>query len=220
MVLFSWNLRFSFCVCTIHQNTNLLLCAAKVHKNCHELIELMVCDRSCCECMIHRCSDCPGVDALSTYLLRELVSDPDDSENSDNGATVTDTRTEPVLDFVELLITQLYQLTSHSYLATAQANNVLVKISEFVAYFPWIGVVTDKDKENQDVYVNIFHPHFPSHSFHWPTNDDVCWVPRHVICTLSSLKTITGKQYNLSLIENQQLGSLWEHFVTVRRYII
>ena len=37
--------------------------------------------------------------------------------------------------------------------------------------------VTSVDPENHDVLVKFLHPHFPPFSFHWPSENGMCWVP-------------------------------------------
>ena len=49
----------SVCVCTIHQNVLLLVKA--VNLDYHDLIDMIVCDHTSRECMIHRCEICPGL---------------------------------------------------------------------------------------------------------------------------------------------------------------
>ena len=63
---------------------------------------------------------------------------------------------------------------------------VKVEISDFVACIYeqkwWIGIVTDIDSQQSDLQIKFMHPYGPARSFHWPRNDDVCWVPlTHVI---------------------------------------
>ena len=58
----------SVCVCTIHQNGKLMISAVKLTKDYHKLIDMIICDRSNRECMIHRCSLCPDDSQLRTYL--------------------------------------------------------------------------------------------------------------------------------------------------------
>ena len=60
----------SVCVCTIHQNTTLLVNALKLDTNVHDLIDLIVCDRNSKECMMHRCQDCPGSEPLRSFFIR------------------------------------------------------------------------------------------------------------------------------------------------------
>ena len=43
-----------------------------------DLVNKVVCDPSNCECMMHRCTNCPGTNALRKFLEEELSDiDPD-----------------------------------------------------------------------------------------------------------------------------------------------
>ena len=62
----------------------------------------------------------------------------------------------------------------------------------------WLGMVSEIDKDHEDILVKFMHPHFPARSFRWPNRDDVCWVPNlHIVCTTEAptLSTITARQY-------------------------
>ena len=58
----------SVCVCTIHQNTILLVDALNWEVTYKDLVNKVVCDASNRECMMHRCINCPGKDALCKFL--------------------------------------------------------------------------------------------------------------------------------------------------------
>ena len=87
------------CVCTIHQNTKLIVEAfASIVNNCikklnkadenyenvnteprekfqtdyRTLMKLVVCDIENMECMTHRCESCPGFNALQTYIEKNF----------------------------------------------------------------------------------------------------------------------------------------------------
>ena len=60
------------CVCSIHQNGVLLADACNM--SYREMISVMVCDINNKICMVHRCSDCPGEEAL-LELLRKLFEE-------------------------------------------------------------------------------------------------------------------------------------------------
>ena len=64
------------CVSTTHQNTILLVDALKWEVTYKDLVNKVVCDPSNCECMMHRCANCPGKNALRK-LLEEELSDID-----------------------------------------------------------------------------------------------------------------------------------------------
>ena len=50
----------SVCVCTIHQNVILLLLAAQIEESNKDLLKMAVCDDHNKDCMLQRCSLCPG----------------------------------------------------------------------------------------------------------------------------------------------------------------
>ena len=56
------------CVCTMHQNTILLLHAAHIEETYKELIALAVCDMENKECMLQRYLNCPGFRLVETML--------------------------------------------------------------------------------------------------------------------------------------------------------
>ena len=58
----------SVCVCTSHQNAKLLVHAANIDKDYHDLMAMVVCDLNTKMCMIHRCENCPGDNNLREYL--------------------------------------------------------------------------------------------------------------------------------------------------------
>jgi hypothetical protein len=120
----------SVCICEIHQNVKLLLAAVgELKLEYTSLMSLVVCDIHSRDCMIHRCSQCPGKDALHTHITElihnQMEMDEDDVINfkqwghTDRTSIVT--RQECVPDFINLLCDQLDNLTTHHYIAKAQA---------------------------------------------------------------------------------------------------
>lgn len=117
------------CVCMTHQNVKLLLSAVPLHMDYKEAMNLIVCDITSKQCMIHRCEDCPGQKAAAEKFLsrikEELLMDEDDTitfkqwEHSDR-STIT-TQVLCIEDFVAKLCDQLNILTAHHYTAIAQA---------------------------------------------------------------------------------------------------
>ena len=63
----------SVCVCTTHQNTILLVDALNWEVTYKELVTKVVCDPSNGKCMMHRCNNCPGTNALRKLLEQEFV---------------------------------------------------------------------------------------------------------------------------------------------------
>ena len=120
----------SVCVCTIHQNVKLMINAVKLDKDQHELVDMLVCSRNFKECMIHRCINCPAQDLLEDYLHQQLHDESDDDEDClvyfqqwttvDRSELVS--HSLPLIEFIALLVKKLNDLTSHSYIASAQAK--------------------------------------------------------------------------------------------------
>lgn len=79
-----------------------------------------------------------------------------------------------------------------------------VKLSEFVSCIyderPWIGLVEEIDVTSKDVLIKFLHPHYPSRSFHWPSREDLCWVPNtHILRSIKTPTTATGRQYQICI---------------------
>ena len=70
----------SACACTHHQNAILLVAALKWDVTYKDLMSKLVCDISSNECMVHRCENCPGTDALNNYLDGELIEMDEDED--------------------------------------------------------------------------------------------------------------------------------------------
>ena len=92
-----------------------------------------------------------------------------------------------------------------------------VTVSQFVCCVyeqaTWIGVVCEVDQENEDVLVKFLHPRFPSPSFHWPSRNDMCWVPNiHLLCNISVPTTVTGRQYTVDENDIENIQYSWSTF--------
>lgn len=80
-------------------------------------------------CMIHQCDQCPGTEALCSYVMSLFTNaDIDDEElfmfkqwyHSDHGINIV-TRCETVACFVDELCRQMEILTTHDFIAKAQS---------------------------------------------------------------------------------------------------
>eukprot|EP00795_Rhopilema_esculentum_P005628 gene5628-10839_t len=58
---------------TPENNANLMLNAVDLGKSCHEQLDMLACDMSSKECMIHRCPDCPDSSKLVEYLTEQII---------------------------------------------------------------------------------------------------------------------------------------------------
>ena len=89
----------SVCVCTAHQNINLMLSAIRLDRVYHELIEKKVYRRENKVCMIHRCEECPGIHQLETYLETKLMSITDDEFAGFDDIEATEDKKEEIVTF-------------------------------------------------------------------------------------------------------------------------
>ena len=78
----------------------------------------------------------------------------------------------------------------------------------------YIGVIEEIDHESSDIWANFMHPHGPSHSFHWPKQQDKCWVPlQHVLC-LVDVPCLSSSRgfYLLSDASKKTIDTQWNNF--------
>ncbi|KAG1676395.1 hypothetical protein GQR58_014302 [Nymphon striatum] len=74
----------------------------------------------------------------------------------------------------------------------------------------WIGIVQERNQEENDVLIYFMHPHGPSTRFQWPIREDICWVPTHdVLCKIDAPTTETGRNY---IIANSVCESIQTNF--------
>ena len=119
----------SVCVCEYHQNVKLLLASLPGPKLDHKsLMAKLVCNISERNCMIQRCEKCPGSSNLREHLQSVFLerSIDEDDELTFKQWTHTDgtriiTRQELACDLLEEIVLQINSLTSHSFIARAQA---------------------------------------------------------------------------------------------------
>ena len=115
----------SVCVCTIHQNVVLLLHAAHIEESYKDLLILAVCNEESKDCMLQRCSECPGFDWVKEKLMKKCE---DLNEEISFNQWVSVDRTElisqtlNILEYVNLVVSKLTLLTPHHYIAHAQSS--------------------------------------------------------------------------------------------------
>ena len=56
------------CICTQHQNVNLMAKSSMTGKDYKEFMAMVICDLQNKDCMLHGCPSCPGVSVLEKYL--------------------------------------------------------------------------------------------------------------------------------------------------------
>ena len=50
---------------------------------------MIVCDRDSNECMVHRCSQCPGIEPLKMFLTKALTRNESDDSDADTVVQIT-----------------------------------------------------------------------------------------------------------------------------------
>ena len=57
------------CVCSIHQNVELLLQAANIEEKSSDLVDFLVCSKSDRNCMLRHCDRCPSNERLKQFII-------------------------------------------------------------------------------------------------------------------------------------------------------
>ena len=79
----------------------------------------------------------------------------------------------------------------------------------------WVGIITNVDKEEENLQVRFKHPSNPSRSFQWSHVDDICWVPNdHILCKIDISITSSGRFYSI-LEHGRKLTE--EQFLSVKQ---
>ena len=97
-----------------------------------DFVNKVVCDQSNCECMMHRCTNCPGANALCKFLEEDL-SDVDSDfqfhysqrQTTDRASLVTVISTYE--EYKDTLISAINAITKPLFLAKYQANFLRAK---------------------------------------------------------------------------------------------
>ena len=124
----------SVCVCVIHQNMKLLV--APVRLDYKYLIQYLVFDTENQNCMIRRCKDCPNIVVGLQRVVKESLQDcGEGSIIQFSQWTTTDRSTmviqqESVEDYIHLVVRNLEQLSTHSYIAKAKAKYLKERIQD------------------------------------------------------------------------------------------
>ena len=67
----------------------------------------------------------------------------------------------------------------HNFTNQTKQNSV-VQVLDYLSYLYdnkwWVVIITNVDKEEEDVQVKFMHSSGPSRSFQLPHVDDICWV--------------------------------------------
>ena len=88
----------------------------------------------------------------------------------------------------------------HNFKNQTKQNSV-VQVLDYVSCLydnKWrVGIITNADKEEEDVQVKFMHPPGPSRSFQWP-HVDIYWVPNdHILCKIDIPITSSGRFYSI-----------------------
>ena len=116
----------SVCVCSIHQNIKLLL--APIDTSYKDLLHFVVCSPKSRECMVNRCDACPtSNDPLKEHFFKVAFEHQFNDKIEFQQLTTTGRSDlvncrESIVDYVDLVVSQLGKLTTHSYIAKAQAR--------------------------------------------------------------------------------------------------
>ena len=91
-----------------------------------------------------------------------------------------------------------------------------IKESDFISCIYddhwWIGLVQSVDLEQGDVKVKFMHPHGPTLQFHWPSRDDMCYVPTDkLLCKISIPITSTGRLYTIDKADYSSIVSSFQN---------
>lgn len=107
-----------------------------------------------------------------------------------------------VFNFTEEVPTiKLSELCTNSYIACAYDNH-------------WFcGTILSKHEEEGDIKVKFMHPSGPHPSFHWPSREDICYVPlRNVIAKISTPVTKgSGRVYYFPTKETEFVQRRYLH---------
>lgn len=115
----------SVCVCTIHQNVQLLLSEIKLTETYHDLIKMVICSDNR-KCMLRLCEQCPDITVLKTFLEQKFEEyDPDDIIEYSQWVS-TDRmdlvrQVSKLSDFIDLLVSKIGKLIPHSFVAKSQS---------------------------------------------------------------------------------------------------
>lgn len=123
------------CVCTLHQNTKLMMNGSKIHnfklnddevvlKSYHSYLAKIMCNPHFQHCYTSVCKECPGVTKLKEQLNSKFHYEMIDEVTYKKWLTVDRCLMETVVkgtdDFVDEFLETLVKLKSHSFIANQQ----------------------------------------------------------------------------------------------------
>ena len=139
------------CVCSIHQNT--ILAYQALNLDYKLLISKVVCNPDSKICMVHRCPNCSGKDALHQYLQEVPSSDQITFQQwmSTNRTTMVAMMMEP-FEFQEFLADKIDLHTAHSYISKCQAR-CLTHLKDNLSTTPSTCIVLADFAENYSMII-------------------------------------------------------------------
>lgn len=117
--------RCSVCVCSVHQN-ELLSHAVEIEEEYKDLVKLLLCEESRRYCMLRHCNNCPSKQNLVSFLQTKF-GDYDDDDTIEYIQWISTDKTEMIRcssrvdDFIDNVVTKLYKLIPHPYIAKSQS---------------------------------------------------------------------------------------------------
>ena len=89
----------------------------------------------------------------------------------------------------------------HNFKNQTKQNSV-VQVLDYISCLYdnkwWVDIITNVDKEEEDVQVKFIHPSGPRRSFQWPHVDAICLVPNdHILCKIDIPITSSGRLYSI-----------------------
>ena len=123
----------SVCVCTLHQNTKLMLAGSKLEaltggelKHYGHCLAAIQCNPPRIECYLGECSECPNADAFKERLQgimdAELIDTVEFRQWTSTDRATLETRIVPVDEFLDLFVGMLKKLKYHDFIAKTQAK--------------------------------------------------------------------------------------------------
>ncbi|CAK8688934.1 unnamed protein product [Clavelina lepadiformis] len=75
---------------------------------------------------------------------------------------------------------------------------------------PWIGLVEDISDEHGDYSIKFMHPHGPAKLFHWPRDEDKCWLDKKsILCVINTPSlTLSTRMYSIGKPDNVKITGL------------
>ena len=71
--------------------------------------------------------------------------------------------------------------------------------------FWWVGIVSEVNVHENNLKIELLHPHGPRKTFSWPSVADKCFVPAsNILCIITAPTTITGQMYQISDTDFEQ----------------